>query len=221
MPRRGAMWPTELAYEAEFVSLTPLAQWLFQRFWLHPNLDSGGFLPLQVDIWSKAASELTPMDVEGMLDELLAGSWVSVDDDTGELWVSSFIELDTCRKPNMFIAAMRAAQTCQSKALRQKAWAVIDRLYHEIALKPPGDDADEKAWKTHRSAVEARDDQYEKLRDRVVREPPSVGEPVGGEVLPANAKPSNPQSCSRCGRRPAMQRGLCGACLGRELQESQ
>jgi len=228
MSRRGAMWPTELSGEPNFIDLTALAQWLFKLLWLHPDLDSGGFIALQVEVWARASSHLTPDEVEGALDELIARGWVSVDDDTGELWVRPFIELDTSRKPNMFVSAMRAVQTRRSRTVRHEAWVVIDRLYQENPLKPPANDADEKAWKIHQNLIQQRDDAYEQLRAKMSKEPfpnhsrtfpepfpnPSgVGEPVGvGEEARLGQK-----LCTRCGRHPVMQRGLCGACLGREL----
>ena len=144
------MWPTELSGEPNFIDLTALAQWLFKLLWLHPDLDSGGFIALQVEVWARASSHLTPDEVEGALDELIARGWVSVDDDTGELWVRPFIELDTSRKPNMFVSAMRAVQTRRSRTVRHEAWVVIDRLYQENPLTPPANDADEKAWKIYR-----------------------------------------------------------------------
>jgi hypothetical protein len=219
------MWPTELTDDPGFVELTPLAQWLFRLLWLHPDLDSGGFIALQVEVWAKASAYLTPQEVEGMLDELIARGLVSVDDGTGELWVRPFVYWDASRKPNIFVAAMRATQTRRSKALRAEAWVEIDRLYRQNTLKPPDDDTDEKAWKFHRSQVKARDDAYEELKARVererfpnrsgtVREPPSVGVPVGVGVSPARARAS---VCEKCGRHPAVKGGLCGACRGREL----
>lgn len=222
MPRRAAMWPSELTFDPAFVNLTPLSQWLFKFLWLHPDLDSGGYLPLQVEIWAKASAYLTPQEVEGALDELIAQDWVSVDDQTGELWVKPFIDLDSSKKPNIFIAAMRCAETRRSTTLRREAWQVINSIYQQHPIKPPGDDADEKAWKAHRTAVDARDDAYEQLRSRMVREgfgrgsgtvvePPSVSVPV----LENSYTPT--QLCNNGCPHPPVQRGLCAACLGREL----
>jgi len=168
-------------------------------------------------------------DVEDALGELIALHWVSVDDDTGELWVQAFIRLDASRRPNIFIAAMRATQTRRSRALRYEAWLEIDRLYQQQPLKPLADDASDKARKAHRDAVQAREDAHEQLRARVlkegfgnrsgtVREPPSVIGPVGGKGVPPEQR-NGPAVCERCASReyPVMDRGLCGVCLGREL----
>lgn len=229
MSRRGAMWPTELDTDDEFIELSPLAQWLFKILWLHADLDSGGGIALQVSVWAKASKHVKLEEVEDALGELIACGWVSVDDDTGELWVRPFIRLDASRKPNIFVAAMRATQTRRSRRLRREAWLEIDRLYQQQPLKPPADDGNEKAWKSYRSAVQTRDEAYEQLKARVlrepfgnrsgtVREPPSVIEPVGGKgVPPQERKPSGSPMCTRCGKYPAMERGLCSACLGREL----
>lgn len=223
------MWPTELDTDEDFKELTPLAQWLFRNLWLHADLDSGGFIALQVSVWTKASNHAKLEDVEDALGELIALHWVSVDDDTGELWVQAFIRLDASRKPNIFVAAMRAAQTRRSRALRYEAWQEIDRIYQQQPLKPPADDGDDKARKTHRTAIQARDDAYEQLHARVlkegfgnrsgtVREPPSVIVPVGGKGVPPEQR-NDPAACKRCEshEHPVMDRGLCGVCLGREL----
>ncbi|MGA7050190.1 MAG: hypothetical protein WBZ37_02785 [Mycobacterium sp.] len=170
MSRRGAMWPTELDTDDDFVELTPLAHWLFKLLWLHADLDSAGFLALQVEVWGKASNHTSPSKVEGMLDERIARGWVSVNYPTGELWVRSFIRLDASPRPNIFVAAMRQAETRRSRTLRAEAWAEIDRVYQQEPLKPPGDDADEKAWKFYTNQVKARDDAYKQLRAKVVRE---------------------------------------------------
>jgi hypothetical protein len=168
MSRRGAMWPTELSDDPDFVELTPVAQRLFQLLWLHADLDSAGFIALQVAVWAKASKHWTPQDIEAALDELIARRFVTVDDDTGELWVRSFIYWDASRKPNILVAAMRQTQTRRSRTLRREAYLEIDRVYQQQPLKPPGDDADEKAWKIHANQVKARNDAYEQLHDKVI-----------------------------------------------------
>jgi hypothetical protein len=225
MTRRGAMWPTELADDDEFRELTPLAQWLFKLLWLHPDLNSGGFLPLQMTAWAKASKHLTPQDLEPAVDELLAWRWLAVDDHAEVVWLCHFIDKDASRKPNIFVAAMRDTEAAHSRTLRREAWGVIDRVYQEQPLKPPGGDADEKAWKAHEDRVRARDNAYEQLRAKVqkegfgnrsgtVREPPSVGVPVGVGV---DTGPADKKLCTRCRRYPIARDGLCGACLGRGL----
>lgn len=124
-----------------------------------------------MEVWAKASAYQSPDGVESALDELITSGWVSVDDNTGELWVRPFIRLDASRKPNIFVAAMRATQTRRSRTLRREAWLENDRLYQQQALKPPADDGDEKAWKSYRSQVQTRDEAYEQLKARVLREP--------------------------------------------------
>jgi hypothetical protein len=118
MSRRGAQWPTWLWFDPEFGKLTAPAQRLFVFLWMHPDLNSAGFIALQPEVWSRTAYELTPEDVDASVDELLARNWVVVDDETGELWVRPFVRLDAIRKPYIWIAATRAVQTCRSHALR-------------------------------------------------------------------------------------------------------
>ena len=169
MSRRGAMWPTELTDDSEFFKLTPLAQWLFKLLWLHADLDSGGFIALQVEVWAKASAYLTPQEVEGALDELLATAgcrWTTTPGSCG-----AAIHPAGRKSQAQHLRGRDAG--CPDPAVAQTArrsLEVIDRVYQQEPLKPPGDDADDKARKTHTERVRARTESYELLRAKVERE---------------------------------------------------
>jgi hypothetical protein len=168
MPRRGAMWPTDLWDHEDVVALTPLAQRLFVYLWTHPKLDSGGFIALQVTAWAKASKYLTVEEVEASIDELLAANLVVVDDETEEAWVRWFIRMDSSRKPNIYIAAMRAVQTARSRTLRQAAWDEVRQLHPPPLNRDPN--ADAKKQKRYDDIVRDRERAYEELKSRIVRE---------------------------------------------------
>jgi hypothetical protein len=166
MARRGAMWPTELSNDPRFLALTQPAQWLLRNLWLHPDLNAGGFVAIQVEVWAKSAYDLTPEEVEASMDELLARNVIAVDDNTGELFVKWFIEYDSSRKPNIYINAMRAIQTARSPALRRTGLTEIERL-HPPPLKRKPNTADEIYEKLERE----RDEAFRELWARVMKEP--------------------------------------------------
>ena len=128
MARRGAMWPTWLSFDAEYEKLGHGSQGLFQFLWMHPDLNSGGYITLAPRAWSRRASDLTIEMTQGQLDELLATNWVAMDDDTAELLVRPFIRLDSCQKPHIYVNAMRAVQTCRSPLLRVTGWEEIQAV---------------------------------------------------------------------------------------------
>jgi hypothetical protein len=134
--------------------------------WLHPDLNAGGFVAMQVHVWAKAAYDLTPEEVEASIDELLARKVIAVDDNTGELFVRWFIEYDSSRKPNIYINAMRAVQTSRSPALRRAGLTEVERL-HPPPLKRKQGTADETYEKLERE----RDEAFRELWARVMKEP--------------------------------------------------
>jgi hypothetical protein len=190
MARRGAMWPTWLSFDAEYEKLGHGSQGLFQFLWMHPDLNSGGYITLAPRAWSRRACDLTIEMTQGQLDELLATNWVAMDDDTAELLVRPFIRLDSCQKPHIYVNAMRVVQTYRSPLLRVTGWEEIQ------AVHPPPLRRDPKKDPTIYDKLEGdRDTAFEELRafieghrkpfgnrPRTVREPPSgSGHGSGGE----------------------------------------
>lgn len=71
MPRRAAMWPTELTDAEGFTSLTAFTQRLFQYLWLHPDLNAAGFIAYQPAVWANAAPDLTVDSINVSVDEVV------------------------------------------------------------------------------------------------------------------------------------------------------
>lgn len=221
MSQRGVTpWPTTIWANPEFQQLTPLAQRLYFFLWTQPSVNSGGFLELHVTKWAKTSVHQTPEDVEAVLDELLARGWVMVDDASEDLWLCRWIREDAVNSPLIYIGALRAIRVSSSRTLRHAAYKEVCGLPRPTVTINP--DKPEAA-----ARLEARiDHEFAQLVEVVDKEggkpfpnpfgtlsKPCVEVAGEGEV----DRPSPTALCERCGRHPQIQRGLCGACLGREL----
>jgi len=127
MPRRGALFPTELLGDEHFRKLGPGEQLLFMKLWVSPNLNGAGIDALQLGKWGRG---FTPHASEAEMREVLAGleahnNWVLADYDTEEILVVPFIRLDSCKQPQMYQNACRSVQTVQSAYLRDKAFEQV------------------------------------------------------------------------------------------------
>lgn len=235
MPRRAAMWPTELTDNEGFTQLTALTQRLFQFLWLHSDLNAGGFIAYQPAVWANQAPDLTVDSINASVDEMAQRKVAAVDPATGELLLRGFIRYDSSRKPNVYLNSMRAAQTARSPRLRQIAWEDIQRIHPPPMERDPKKAGDEKYEERIRTLERERDKAYEELRARVevtvpepspnglrtLREPHSVSEPVSVSESGKPALNSKPRTCT-CGKYPDVGDlnfpGLCAVCITRERQ---
>lgn len=218
MPRAGAMWFAELSALLEELGVESSARFLFMQLFLHPDLDAGGFLAWQPRVMASLTG-LQVDRVEQAVGHLEDKGLVVVDRQKEKLWVKPFLEYDTSRKPNMYIAAMRAVREVGSRKLKGAAWQEIQRIH------PPFLKFDPKKPEVHQKQVEDRDAAYADLKNRIDREgivgepfpnssrtvpePPFVIEPVREERV-GTPKPPEPQQrndttarCSKCRERPA------------------
>ena len=223
MPRRAAMWPTELSDHKSFTQLSALAQRLFQYLWLHADLNAGGFIAYQPAVWANQAPDLTVDSVNASVDEMTRRKVAAVDPSTGELLVRGFIQYDSSKKPNVYVDAMRAVQAARSPRLRQIAWEDIQR----IGLPPIDRRKDtDKALAAYDKLEREREKAYQELKVRIggtvrepssnrsgtVREPPSEYEPVSESEYGAAGDGSRACPCGR--GYPVMDGKRCGVCLG-------
>ena len=110
----------------------------------------------------------------------------AADPNTGELLVRGFIKLDSSRKPNMYVSAMRAIQTARSPRLRQVGWEDIQRM-HPPPMTLKKDTPEETRLKLRCE----RDEAYEELRARIERFPNGSGtvrEPISEGELEVRMK---------------------------------
>ena len=204
--------------DPEFTQLTREAQHLYFFLWTQPSVNSGGFLDLHVTKWAKASVYLTPEDVEATLDELIVRGWVMVDDATDELWLCRWIPEDAINSPLIWVGALKAIRVASSRTLRHAAYKEVCGLPRP-EVRPEAD-----------GLLSKMDEAFKLLADLVEREggkpfpnpfqtlskPKGEGAGEGeGEVPPPRAQ--KPALCERCHQHRVMERGLCGACLGREL----
>ena len=146
------------------------------------------------------------------------------------------------RSPSGYISAARAVKTIRSRRLRHAVWEMFETSEKPVAPMPDlqAHNYEEKA-KRAAGLNESVEMALAELRDSVVnpgvREslpgvrgmahpmPPPIPPPMGPVGVGAGdeAGGGNPtaslngNSCSRCHKHPAMQRGLCAACLGRDM----
>jgi hypothetical protein len=210
--RRFTPWPTTLWYDGEFQQLTPQARYLYAFLWTQPNVNSGGFLDLHVTKWAKATG-MAVEQIERALDDQLARGWVLMDDDTEDLWLCRWIREDAINSPKIWIGALRAIQVVPSRTLRHAAYKEVcglDRPLSETLQRQL-----DEAWRELTAVVEREGGKPFRNPSGTLSIPAVVvaGEGVGEE--PSTRARS--LTCDRCGRHPAIERGLCGACLGREM----
>lgn len=83
-----------------------------------PSLNHCGVGVVRLERWAKDAS-LTIADTEKAIQELAAGGWVLVDDDSGEVFVRTLIRNDgIAAQPYVLKGALREAMKTESKAIR-------------------------------------------------------------------------------------------------------
>jgi hypothetical protein len=237
------MWPTELSNTERFKQMTALTQRLFLYLWLHPDLNSGGFIAHQPEVWANAAPDLEVDSINASVDEMTRQGVAGVDRSTGELLVRGFIQYDSSKKPNVYVNAMRAVQTARSPRLRQVGWDDVRRIHPPPLERREFDDPEKqaKAELGHQKIKRERDAAYEELRAHVegtvwepsengsgtVREPTSVSGPgVASESGHPQQHANNSRSdCTGCGRYPDAGHpglpGLCAVCITRERNKSE
>jgi hypothetical protein len=110
--------------------------------------------------------------VERASDHLHAKRLLWVDRDMERAWLVPFIEYDTSRKPNMYVAAMRSVRVCSSGRLKGAAWTEVQRIH------PPPLNVKESAQPgTRERLVAEREAAYAELEESVKRDTRTVREP--------------------------------------------
>lgn len=77
-----------------FRALTITEQWLYIALISQPDVSSAGVLPLVERRWARLADDADVAAVTTALDTLTTHGFVVIDDDTGEVWVRSYIRHD-------------------------------------------------------------------------------------------------------------------------------
>lgn len=150
MPRSEARVFTSIWKDPAFRALSRDAQHLYLFLLTQSDLNMAGVIPLRPRRWARDIPEASAADIEKGIAELcaqpvaegsgepLGGPFLIVDEDTGELFVRSFIRRDQLwRQQNLLRSARKAQREVESETIRAALLAELRRL--------PGDEATDKA----------------------------------------------------------------------------
>lgn len=142
MPRDHARILIRIWADDDFIALPAAAQRAFVLLLSQEHINRAGVLDLRPRRWARLASDTTVDDVTKALRELDNARFISVDEDTEEVLVRSFIRNDgIVRQPNVLKNALNAARQVQSRKLREILAEELRRLIDFI----PVDRRDEEA----------------------------------------------------------------------------
>lgn len=120
--------------DGEFRDLSVDAQWTYQRLLSDSNRNQAGVLALTRKRWAGSAAGMTRDRLDAALDELVAGHFVVLDEDTEEVLIRTYIRHnEIASQPNILKAALQQAQRVESPLLRAA-------LAAELRLLPPKPD---------------------------------------------------------------------------------
>ena len=185
----AALWPVLVERQVDAA-----ARWLFVSLFLHPETDAAGFLAWQPKQLATVTG-LEPRQVESAADHLQEKQLLLVDRGMERGWLAPFMEYDTSRKPNMYVAAMRSIRVCSSRRLKAGAWAEVQRI-HPPPLKLKAATPEE----TRRRLVAEREGAYEELEESVRRDQGTVQEPFENRLRTIAEPPAVPAPVPGGGR---------------------
>jgi hypothetical protein len=238
MARRQQMWPTTLTWNDAFKALPEPEQNMVFKLWLSSSIDAAGFHPLQIAKWARSSTpHRSNGEMRQVVDRLAGTNWIAVDHDTEEVLLRPYIRYDAATQPQWYVAACRAVQAAQSRALRLTAWEQIQDVY-----PPPFKSKSDGKRNTTQMVQDAYDELYvfmERDPDGSRIPDPSpfpvpfpFPQPSGSlpEAIPKALRslwePSDPLLCSKCDERPAQggqtawRPELCADCADQERHPS-
>lgn len=129
MARSEARLAVTIWDDPDFLGLSPTAQRLFMFLVSQPDLAHDGVIALRERRWSKKARGLTVAQISADLDELSTARFVTVDDESEELLIRSFIRRDKVyRQPNVLRAALDHMAIVASPAILTAIAGELDRI---------------------------------------------------------------------------------------------
>lgn len=115
--------------ESDFIDLTADEQWMYFFLLSQRDLNHLGVLALRERRWSRAATDLTPRDIEVRLAGLERSRYIVVDHATEEILVRSLMRRDEVyRQPNLMKSAARALPLVESRLLRAAIGVELRRI---------------------------------------------------------------------------------------------
>jgi hypothetical protein len=154
--------------DEDFRDLSVDAQWTYQRLLSDSSRDLTGVLALTRKRWVASANGMTRERLDAALDELIARTFIVLDEDTEEVLVRSYLRHnDIAAQPNVLKSALKQARRIESPLLRA-ALAVELRL-----LPPKPADTERMAYGDPHAVAEEIDPGPLWARLSVVREAPA------------------------------------------------
>lgn len=186
-------------HDGDFRSLGVDAQWAYHRLLSDSNRNHAGVLPLTRKRWAGSAAGMTLERVDAALAELVAATFVVLDEDTEEVLVRTYMRHnEIAAQPNVLKAALRQAAQVESPLLRSA-------LAYELRLLPEKpEDTPRMAYPDPHAVAEAIDPGDLWRRLSVVREAPAQRDvsadqahPTKGSANPSENPSGNPRERER------------------------
>ncbi len=134
MARTHARILTTIWTDLDFIALSADAQRMYLLLLSQDSLDNAGRLPLTLKRWATGCRATSSADVEKALAGLEAARFVTVDYETEEVLIRSFIRNDgIVKQPQMMKSALREALLVRSPLLRLVLARELRRLRREDA----------------------------------------------------------------------------------------
>jgi len=213
--RQYGKLPIQNWREDAWTTMTADAQWLYAYLESQSNTNSAGVFPIQLTKWAKAAADMTADRVKAAAKLLVESRYIVVDHDTEEGVLRTHIRDDRAGD-NVFKGALDVAAQAQSPVVRAVLLREVRGLDREFTIRelelmdaleatiPPGFDFS-LAGPTRTPTPTGLD--------------PAVGTPSGRRPNAVQGPNDGARLCECGSHLPPMERGLCAACLGRELAQ--
>jgi hypothetical protein len=122
----------------DFAALSMGAQRTYLMLSHQRDISACGMLPLTLRRWAQRIREDERAGLQGWLDELVAGRFIVVDEDTEELLVRTFVKWDGgATNPKRVLAIVAAAKAVRSRALRAVLGPELARMNIEVPFDCP------------------------------------------------------------------------------------
>ena len=129
MARSEARVLVEIWDDDDFLDLSPLAQRMFLFLISQRDLEHSGVIALRERRWVKKSRGLSMANIAASLEELGQARFVTIDEESGELLVRSFIRRDKVfKQPNVMRAAAERAGAIESRKIREELLVELDRV---------------------------------------------------------------------------------------------
>lgn len=171
MAREYANIRLDMWGDGDWRALSMPAQWLYELLLSHPQTNRAGVCDWRPRRLAAMANGLTADDVEAMAQELMAGFFIVIDEDTEEVAVRSYVKHDgVMKQPNMAVTMANDWTGVASERIR----AVVAFEVQKLKVEQP----DLPGWKSERQL-----ETILSFRGINIKTDPSVYPSVKGKAL--------------------------------------